>query len=99
MQPFLKLYGEWDPTKGQYFMSASQQSLTTSIINAGEFVGAVSAYFIGDKVGRRGGLFVSSACVIVGTIIQVASTHIASLIVGRLVLGMSPGQDLRSAAY
>lgn len=88
MQPFLKIYGRYDPVKKIYFMSAGQQSLTSSIINAGEFVGAVSSYYLIEKLGRRGSLFVSSGTVIVGTIIQVASTHIGSLIAGRLVLGM-----------
>ena len=88
MQPFLKIYGTYNPVKKLYFMSAAHQSLTSSIINAGEFVGAVSSYYVIDKLGRRGSLFVSSGTVIVGTIIQVASTHIGSLIAGRLVLGM-----------
>lgn len=89
MQPFLEIYGTYNPAKKLYYMSAADQSLTTSIINAGEFVGAVTSYYLIDKLGRRGCLFVSSGTVVVGTIIQIASTHIASLIVGRLVLGMS----------
>ncbi|THY13519.1 general substrate transporter [Aureobasidium pullulans] len=91
MQPFLKIYGTFDPLKKVYVMSAAHQSLTSSIINAGEFVGAVSSYYVIDKLGRRGGLFVSSGTVVVGTIIQVASTHIGSLIAGRLVLGYAVG--------
>ena len=91
MQPFLEIYGKYDPVKKIYFMSAAHQSLTSSIINAGEFVGAVSSYYLIDKLGRRGSLFVSSGTVVVGTIIQAASTHIGSLIAGRLVLGMLPG--------
>jgi SP family sugar:H+ symporter-like MFS transporter len=87
MPEFVKYYGTFDSTKGTYVLSAKVESLVTSIINAGEFIGAISSSFIGDKIGRKGGLFVSSACVVVGVIFQVASTHEGTLIVGRLVLG------------
>jgi MFS family permease len=94
MQPFIRLYGHYDPTKGIYVLSSRTQSITSSIINAGEFLGAISSFVIGDRLGRRGGLFVSSTCVIIGTTIQVADTHIGALIAGRLVLGMYSYSDL-----
>lgn len=88
MQPFVKLYGHLDNATGQYVLSSRIQSITSSIINVGEFLGAVSSFVVGDHLGRRGGLFVSRACVIIGTILQVADTNIGCLIAGRLVLGM-----------
>jgi MFS transporter, SP family, sugar:H+ symporter len=94
MQPFIRLYGHYDPTKGIYVLTSRTQSITSSIINAGEFLGAVSSFIIGDKLGRRGGLFVSSTCVIIGTTIQVADTHIGALVAGRLVLGTYSYPDL-----
>lgn len=87
MEPFSKAYGHYDSSTGTYILSSSIQSLTTSIINVGELVGAVSSYIIGDNLGRRGGLFVSSFMVVLGVIFQTASHYLGMLIVGRLVLG------------
>jgi MFS transporter, SP family, sugar:H+ symporter len=88
MEPFVRIYGYIDPSSGKYILSAKTQSLVSSIINAGEFVGATTAFFIGDHFGRRGGLFISSALVCVGAIFQLAGDHLGLLIVGRLLLGM-----------
>lgn len=87
MKPFIKEYGRYDSATGAYVLSASMQSLTTSIINVGELVGAVSSFIVDDRIGRRGGLFVSSAFVVVGVIFQVAADDLGLLIVGRLLLG------------
>ncbi|CZR63733.1 related to MFS monosaccharide transporter [Phialocephala subalpina] len=91
MPKFLKDYGSLDPTTGTYIVSAGKQSLVTSIINAGEFLGAVSSYYIGSKIGRKGGLYVSSVCVVLGVIFQVSAPHEGLLIAGRLVLGYAVG--------
>ncbi|KAJ6013841.1 sugar transporter [Penicillium herquei] len=91
MEPFLQDYGSFDNATGAYVLSSSIQSLTTSIINIGEFIGAVSSFMLDDKIGRRGGLFVSSACVLIGVIFQVSAPKIALLIVGRLFLGYAVG--------
>lgn len=87
MQQFLKIFGTFDAATSEYAMTASRQSLSTSIINAGEFIGAASAFAISSRFGRRGGLFVSSGCVLVGVVMQAAATHLVVLILGRLVLG------------
>lgn len=87
MEPFIKAYGHYDTTTGGYVLSSSMQSLTTSIINVGEFVGAISSFLIDNKFGRRGGLFVSSAFVVIGAIFQVAADNLGLLITGRLLLG------------
>ncbi|GLA07844.1 hypothetical protein AnigIFM60653_009083 [Aspergillus niger] len=86
MEPFIKAYGHYDNATGGYVLSSSIQSLTTSIINVGELVGAVSSYLVDDRIGRRGGLFVSSTFVVLGVIFQVSADKLALLIVGRLLL-------------
>jgi SP family sugar:H+ symporter-like MFS transporter len=87
MPQFLSHYGSLDPATGKYGLSAKEESLVTSIINAGEFFGAIASTFIADKVGRKGGPYVSSTCVVIGIILQVDTIHEGSLITGRLVLG------------
>ena len=54
MKPFIQAYGHYDSSTGTYILSSKIQSLTTSIINVGELVGAVSSYIIGDHLGRHG---------------------------------------------
>lgn len=87
MEPFDKLYGHYDASKAAYVLSSRVESIVTSIINVGEFVGAVSSFVLGDHLGRRRSLLVALSAVVVGVILQTASTGIGLLIAGRLVLG------------
>ncbi|KAJ5097386.1 general substrate transporter [Penicillium angulare] len=91
MDPFIKAYGHYDPEVNAYAMSSRIQSITTSIINVGEFIGAASSFAIDDKIGRRGGMFVSSVFVVIGVIFQVSANNLGLLIAGRLVLGYAVG--------
>jgi len=91
MQPFIELYGHFDAVQGKYVLASRIESIITSIINVGEFLGAVSSFIVEDRLGRRGGLYVSSTCVIIGTVLQVSHSNIGILIAGRLVLG-TPSQ-------
>ena len=87
MPPFLKVYGKYDPATDAYTVSSKVLSLVASIINAGEFIGTVSAFYIGEKFGRKGGLYVSSTFIVLGTVIQTAGVEEGTLIVGRLLVG------------
>ena len=87
MKPFIAVFGSYNSTTSSYDLSASRESLITSVINIGELLGAVSSSFVGDRLGRKGGLYVSSTCVVIGTTLQVASTEIGALIAGRIVVG------------
>jgi MFS family permease len=87
MPEFVNHYGEYDPVKQQMVVTSSRQSLVTSIINVGEFVGALCAFWIGQKLGMRGGLLLACVVVVIGTTLQVADTALGLLITGRLVLG------------
>uniref|UniRef100_A0A093VIF4 Putative glucose transporter rco-3 n=1 Tax=Talaromyces marneffei PM1 TaxID=1077442 RepID=A0A093VIF4_TALMA len=99
MEPFIEAYGHYDSSIGTYIMSSSIQSLTTSIINVGELIGAVSSYIVGDHLGRRGGLFVSSFMVVLGVIFQTASHYLGMLIVGRLLLDNATKDRNDSGSY
>lgn len=87
MPAFLKIYGYYDPVKAAYVMTPSRQSIVTSVINIGEFIGASSSFIIGDAFGRRTGLLISMAAIVVGTIFQMADNLLGLLITGRLVVG------------
>lgn len=65
---------------------------TTSIIQAGEFVGALTAGPVGDYGGRRLGFLVATALVVLGATLQIIVTgSVPLLTVGRFVLGCGVG--------
>ncbi|KAF5372878.1 hypothetical protein D9758_001557 [Tetrapyrgos nigripes] len=91
MDKFGRDFGELQ-SDGSYAISSSDKSLFTSIVQAGEVVGALTAGPIGDYTGRKGALAAACTFVIIGVILQmvVAGSH-PLLIVGRLILGMGVG--------
>lgn len=55
MDYWLRIFGKENPD-GTYGLSSGTDSLVTSILSAGTFVGALTAYFAGDRLGRRYGI-------------------------------------------
>lgn len=80
-----------DALKAAFTLPSWQKSLTTSILSAGTFFGAIIAGDIADFIGRRltiiGGCFIF----IIGCILQTASTGIALMCAGRVVAGAGVG--------
>ncbi|KAI9706781.1 MAG: hypothetical protein M1820_004752 [Bogoriella megaspora] len=63
-----------------------------SVMQAGAFAGALAAYPIADRYGRKPGLLVAAAFAAIGGAIQTASSgSIAALYVGRFVEGLGLG--------
>jgi SP family sugar:H+ symporter-like MFS transporter len=88
MPPFVRAYGKYDQSTGSYTIPAWLMSLITSIINLGEFLGALSSHYVGTKVGRRGGIFAGCVTVLAGTLIHAIAPKVEVLVIGRLLLGM-----------
>lgn len=88
MKRFLRDFGTYHPETDSYKLPSADESLFASIVQAGEFVGSLSASFIGDYLGRKGALRTAAVIVGLGTILQLIVTgSIPLLVVGRLVLG------------
>lgn len=68
-----------------------QQSLTTSILSAGTFFGAIIAGDIADFLGRRLTIIIGCLVFIVGGILETASTGLNVMVGGRLVAGFGVG--------
>lgn len=77
--------------KAEFKIPAWQQSLTTSILSAGTFFGAIIAGDIADFIGRR--LTLIGGCVIfsIGCILETASTGIGVMAAGRIIAGAGVG--------
>lgn len=71
--------------------SSSDNSLIVSILSAGTFFGALIAGDVADMIGRRGTVIGGCGIFIIGVILQVASSTIPLLVVGRLVAGFGVG--------
>ncbi|KNZ48329.1 hypothetical protein VP01_574g9 [Puccinia sorghi] len=76
---------------GKYHITTSQDSLVTSILSVGTFVGALLAYPIGDRFGRRVGIMIACAIFSIGVALQTASTTIPIFVVGRVFAGLGVG--------
>ncbi|KAF2738233.1 general substrate transporter [Polyplosphaeria fusca] len=68
-----------------------QQSLTTSILSAGTFFGAIIAGDIADFIGRRTTIIIGCGVFVIGGILETASTGLNVMVGGRLVAGFGVG--------
>jgi MFS family permease len=77
--------------KAAFSLASWQKSLTTSILSAGTFFGAIIAGDVADFIGRR--LTIIGGCFIflVGCILETASTGIGLMCAGRVVAGAGVG--------
>ncbi len=62
-----------------------------SLYEIGCFFGALSTFVIGDFLGRRRTILLSSLVMIAGAIIQAASSSVGVMILGRIVSGLGMG--------
>ena len=70
-----------------FSMSSSHTSLIVSILSAGTFFGALIAGDLSDWFGRRTTIITGCFVFAVGVVLQIASSSIALLAVGRIIAG------------
>ncbi|KAF9535704.1 general substrate transporter [Crepidotus variabilis] len=91
MPDFIRRFGEPDGNGG-YFLSSSRQSIITSLLSAGTFVGALAQAFTSDRFGRRGSILIWAAIFTVGVAIQTGTEFsVVQLTIGRFVAGLGVG--------
>jgi MFS family permease len=74
-----------------FHLTAQDQSLTTSILSAGTFFGAIAAGDIADFIGRRMTIIVGCGVFTVGCILETASTSLGVMVPGRFIAGLGVG--------
>ncbi|CZR68531.1 probable high-affinity glucose transporter RGT2 [Phialocephala subalpina] len=74
-----------------FHLTAQDQSLTTSILSAGTFFGAIAAGDIADFIGRRLTIIAGCGVFTVGCILETASTSIGVMVPGRFIAGLGVG--------
>ncbi|KAF2170290.1 hypothetical protein M409DRAFT_64606 [Zasmidium cellare ATCC 36951] len=70
---------------------ATTQGIAIGSYNLGCFVGAIICIWLGQFLGRRRTIFVGSAIMVVGAILQCSAYGLAQLIVGRIITGIGNG--------
>lgn len=74
-----------------FHLTARDQSLTSSILSAGTFFGAIIAGDIADFIGRRVTIIAGCFVFSIGCILETASTTLPVMVVGRLIAGFGVG--------
>lgn len=83
MPNFIEDFGRYDALNKTHLITASQQSFITSFPYVGQFLAALSGGTIGDRFGRRWGLFLMCVVSVIGVIVQIVAKNEALFIVGR----------------
>ncbi|PYI18345.1 general substrate transporter [Aspergillus violaceofuscus CBS 115571] len=89
-------------TSGSYYENLSpgarsaqstRQGIVVAAYNLGCFAGSIPTIWVGNWLGRRKTIFVGSAIMVVGALLQCTSYDLAQFIVGRLVTGFGNGMN------
>lgn len=67
------------------------QGISVASYNLGCFVGAIVTIFIGNMLGRRRMIFLGTAIMVVGAILQASATTLEHFIIGRIITGLGNG--------
>ncbi|KAF9552624.1 monosaccharide importer [Agrocybe pediades] len=89
MQDWLHTFGTFDDSLG-WFLPTKDKSLVVSILSAGTFFGALLAYPMSDRLGRKWGIIAGCCVFFLGTGLQL-DTSWACFVVGRVVAGFGVG--------
>ncbi len=73
---------------------ASIQGIVIAAFELGALVGALSCFYIGDKLGRRLTVWFGMIAMVVGGTLQCSAFHVAQLLVGRVISGIGLGQQV-----
>ncbi|KAK6957984.1 hypothetical protein Daesc_000776 [Daldinia eschscholtzii] len=77
--------------------NTSLLSIITSIYTIGCFLGAITAFYIGEAIGRKKTVLVGTAIMSVGAVLQTSSFSVPHMIVGRIVTGIGNGINTATA--
>ncbi|KAG8169992.1 hypothetical protein KVR01_000737 [Diaporthe batatas] len=72
-------------------LDADVSGITSSCFFLGAFFGAIGAFVLGDRLGRRRTIALGVLCNVVGSVLQALSWYLPQMIVGRLINGFGIG--------
>lgn len=74
-----------------------QRTTLTSSPDIGSFFGAVAAFDLGERLGRKWTILLGSSIMVVGCILQVSAFSPAQMIVARIIAGIGNGLNTATA--
>lgn len=77
--------------------NTSLQGTITAIYDIGCFFGAIAAYFIGDRLGRKKTVLLGTTILSIGALLQITTYSVAQIIVGRVIAGIGNGINTATA--
>jgi hypothetical protein len=77
--------------------NSSLLGTVTAIYDVGCFFGAVFAFVIGDRLGRKKTILLGTTIMSIGAILQIAAFGVPQMIVGRIVAGIGNGLNTATA--
>lgn len=97
LKSFVRYFPEIDsvnpPPGSSTSHAATIQAITVGAYTLGCFFGAVATIWLGNMLGRKKTIFIGSAIMIVGAVLQTTSYGLAQLIVGRWITGFGNGMN------
>lgn len=69
----------------------------TAIYDIGCFFGAVAAFSLGERLGRRNSVLLGTTVMSIGAILQICAYSTAQMIVGRIIAGLGNGMNTATA--
>ncbi|KAF4303379.1 Sugar/inositol transporter [Botryosphaeria dothidea] len=90
-EDFLKVHDLVGPSKTE------ELSTVTAIYDVGCFFGAIIAFTVGERLGRKKAVLLGTTIMAVGALIQTTSYSLAQMFVGRIVLGLGNGINTATA--
>ncbi|KAI2606603.1 general substrate transporter [Hypoxylon sp. NC1633] len=75
----------------------STLSIITAIYTIGCFFGAITAFYIGENIGRKKTVLVGTVIMTIGAILQTSSFSVPHMIVARIVTGIGNGINTATA--
>ncbi|QKX61809.1 uncharacterized protein TRUGW13939_08965, partial [Talaromyces rugulosus] len=90
-EDFLKVHTLVGPSRTKLL------STITAIYDVGCFLGAILAFTIGEKLGRRKSIILGTTVMVIGTILQASSYSLTQMFIGRVILGIGNGVNTATA--
>lgn len=69
----------------------------TALYDIGCFFGAVAAFTVGERLGRKNTILVGTTVMSIGAILQISAYSVPQMIVGRIVAGIGNGMNTATA--
>ncbi|KAK0214533.1 general substrate transporter [Armillaria fumosa] len=79
------------------YPNSQLQGTIVSLYDIGCFVGAMSSFAFGEKLGRKKMLIIGVVVMSIGAIIQTASFNVTTILVSRIITGLGNGMNTANA--